>query len=60
MFIHVHIGDGSRSGITVTLDRRREGCRRFDSPSYRDAHRARAFISPPYLGPAPAFSKPTH
>jgi hypothetical protein len=26
----------------------------------RDAHRARAFISPPHLFPAPAFSRPTH
>ena len=26
----------------------------------RDAHRTRDFISSPHLGPAPAFSKPTH
>ena len=56
--VRSEVEDGTRGALTAT--KARLEAKDMTPRESRDAHRARAFISPPPLFPAPAFSKPTH
>jgi len=56
--VRSEVEDGTRGALTAT--KARLEAKDMTPSESCDAHRARAFISPPPLFPAPAVSKPTH